>query len=140
MRQRLIERVKVKEGFRNRPYLDTVGKLTIGYGRNLADVGLTAREAEYLLFNDLEKAFFQLRTTLPFWTALDEVRQDCLIEMAFNLGLAGLLKFSNMLMALAAQDYETAAREALDSKWARQVGRRADEIAQMMRTGQWLTG
>ena len=123
------------EGLRLHPYRDTVGKLTIGYGRNLDDVGISQAEAEMMLTHDIAQAADSL-TNLPVFAVLDDVRQAVLITMAFNLGRTGLMGFRRMWAALAERDYDCAAREMLDSKWARQVGIRAERLAEQMKTGE----
>ena len=122
------------EGLRLKPYRDTVGKLTIGVGRNLDDVGITAVEARALLANDIAKATDELTRTIPWFAAAPEGVRRGMVNMAFNMGLAGLMQFQNMLRALEAKDYAEAAVEALDSDWARQVGARADRIAGLFRS------
>ena len=121
------------EGLRLKPYRDSVGKLTIGFGRNLDDVGITEREAEILLDNDMAKTFADLDRALPWWRDLPPFQQRGLANMAFNLGLPRLLTFKKMLAALEAGDGERAAIEALDSIWAGQVKGRADRIAYLYR-------
>lgn len=130
-----LPQIKRHEGLRLHPYRDTVGKLTVGYGRNLDDLGITGEEAEALLENDLGRVMRRL-APLPAFRDLDDVRQAVLINMAFNLGYGGLLKFKRMWAAIEAADYDEAARQMLDSLWARQVGRRATELADMMQTGE----
>lgn len=122
------------EGFRQFPYRCTVGRLTIGYGRNLDARGIDAGEAEILLKNDVLAAATQL-SNQDFWGLLNEVRQAVLIDMAVNLGVGGLLKFKKMCDALLQLDYERAADEMLASKWATQVGKRAQELAEAMKSG-----
>lgn len=122
------------EGVRLYPYRDTVGKLTIGIGRNLDDNGITRDEAEMLLDTDIDEVERHLNT-VDEYLALDRVRQTVLANMCFNLGFYGLMAFRKMWKALARKDYAEAARQMLDSKWARQVGSRADELARTMRTG-----
>lgn len=137
-RERLRAQLARHEGFRQFPYRDTVGKLTIGCGRNLDDVGITREEAEYLLNADIEKAERGLRSRYGAWfDALDPVRQAVLVNMAFNMGLVTLGQFRNTLQAIADGDYEDAARGMLASKWAAQVKGRAVELAEMMKTGRW---
>ena len=128
--------LKRHEGFRARPYQDTVGKLTVGYGRNLDDVGITEAEATHLLWNDLEAAAAALASKLPWWDTLDAVRQTVLICMAVNMGVRGLLTFQRTLTLIADRHFEEAAVEMLRSKWATQVGERARELARMMHTGE----
>jgi lysozyme len=124
------------EGIRLKPYHDSVGKLTIGIGRNLDDVGITNLEAKMLLENDIERVESALRVHLPLYSSLDDVRQRVLMDMAFNMGVEGLLGFHKMLAALAAGDVATAKAEMLNSKWAKQVGIRAIRLAEMIETGQ----
>jgi lysozyme len=123
------------EGVRLKPYRDTVGKLTIGVGRNLDDVGITLAEAMVLLGHDITWAVHELETALPWFKDLDPVRQRVLCNMCFNLGLARLLGFRNTLAAVARGDYTQAAIEMMDSKWATQVGDRAKRLAKMMEQG-----
>jgi len=133
----LIEQLKRHEGFRSKPYLCTAGKLTIGYGRNLDDVGISKTEAEQLLKNDIQKCIEQLHARFPVVERLDTVRFDCLINMCFNLGITRLSKFKKMWAALENNEYKRASEEMLDSKWARQVGVRAQELAYQMLTGKY---
>lgn len=128
----LIDLVKKHEGLRLKPYRCTAGKLTIGYGRNIEDKGISKKEAKYLLENDLEQVKEELRLLLLFWDILSEVRRAVLMDMCFNLGLNGFMKFKKMLSALENKDYELAAKEMLNSKWATQVKGRANELAFMM--------
>lgn len=130
----LVEMLIRHEGLRLKPYKDSVGKLTIGIGRNLDDVGITQEEAEYLAENDLGRLRQQFDSAIPWWRSLDHTRQLVLLNMGFNLGCAGLLKFQKMLAAVQRGDYQTAAAEMLDSTWAAQVHRRALELASMMQT------
>lgn len=123
------------EGLRLKPYRDTVGKLTIGVGRNLDDVGISKEEAAVLLDNDLDRTVAALSVALPWLGSLDEPRQRVLVNMAFNLGVPGLLKFERTLEHVRAGRYADAAGEMLSSKWAGQVGRRAIELSKTMRDG-----
>ncbi len=126
--------LKRDEGLRLKPYCDSVGKLTVGWGRNLDDVGISEIEAEFLLDHDIRRAFTDLDRTLPWWRGLPAPWQRGLINMTFNLGLPRLRGFKKMLAALEAGDGERAAIEALDSKWAGQVGDRAQPIAALYRS------
>jgi len=137
---RLIEQLRLHEGERRKPYRDTVGKLTIGIGRNLDDNGLRRDEIEYLLANDIADARADLDRYLPWWRGLDPVRQRVLIDMVFNMGMGapnrgGLLSFVNTLSEIRRGNYGIAADMMLASKWSAQVGRRAVRLATMMRTG-----
>lgn len=134
---RLVKMLEQDEGFKPKPYRCSAGKLTIGYGRNLEDKGLSREEASYLLHEDIRDAIKFLDQQLPWWKSLDgEARQEALVNMAFNLG-GRLLGFKKMLAALKSKDYGRAADEALDSKWAGQVGQRAQRIARAFREGVW---
>lgn len=125
------------EGFRGRPYPCPAGFQTIGYGRNLDANPLSEDEGAYLLRNDIRRAAMGIAMRLPgLLEQVGDVRARVLLNMAVNLGVGGLLKFRRMLVALEQGDYGRAADEMLDSVWARQVGRRADRLADAMRTGE----
>lgn len=129
----ITEDLKRDEGLRLKPYLDTVGKTTIGYGRNLDDVGISEPEAAILLDHDIRRSLAYLDRALPWWRGLPAPSQRGLTNMAFNLG-PRLLSFKLMLAALLAGDGSRAADEALDSKWAGQVGKeRSERIAALYR-------
>ena len=134
-RDAMIRQLRLHEGERLKPYRCTAGKLTIGVGRNLEDRGITVAESAYLLGNDIDSHWRELVRALPWVERLDEVRQRVLLDMAFNLGIGGLLGFKNTLATIKAGDYQKAAAMMLDSKWARQVGRRADRLSGMMASG-----
>jgi lysozyme len=123
------------EGFKQFPYHDTVGKLTIGIGRNLVDVGVTAEEAVYLAQSEVGRCEWALDREIPWWRTLTPARQRALLNMAYNLGVPGLMKFKNFIGALKCGHYEDAHHEMLNSKWAQQVGDRATRLAQMIITG-----
>ena len=120
---------------RLKPYRCTAGKLSIGIGRNLDDVGISEDEAHFLLDNDINRVIVALASALPWFVEMDEVRQRVLVDMGFNLGVPGLLKFKNTLAAVERKDYEAAAKGMLASKWARQVKGRAETLARWMRSG-----
>lgn len=133
--QKMIAQLKMHEGIKLKPYKCTAGKLTIGYGRNLVDRGITHDEAEFLLFNDIHSVCLELKKELPWFESLDDVRQRVLLDMAFNLGINGLLKFKVTLQNIADGKYEKAAANMLASKWAIQVGQRSSRLSTMMGTG-----
>jgi lysozyme len=126
--------LKAEEGLRLRPYRDTVGKLTIGYGRNLDDYGISQIEAEDMLDNDIADRLGALSARLSFFSLLHPVRQRVLVGMAFQMGVAGLLGFHRTLDAIRRHDYQAAANHMLESLWARQTPQRAQRLAAMMRT------
>lgn len=134
-RDAMIRQLRLHEGERLKPYRCTAGKLTIGVGRNLEDRGITATESAYLLGNDIDGFYVALQKALPWVAQLDEVRQRVLLDMAFNLGIQGLLTFKNTLATIKAGDYEKAGPMMLDSRWAGQVGKRAERLSTMMVTG-----
>ena len=131
----LKQELTIDEGKRSKPYVDTVGKTTIGVGRNLTDVGLSDDEIDMLLTNDINKSFSQLVVALPFVSTLSETRQRALTNMAFNLGINGLLGFKNTIVLLQTGKFDDAAKALLNSKWATQVGNRANRIALMIKEG-----
>jgi lysozyme len=130
----LWDQLALHEGRRAKPYTDTVGKLTIGVGRNLTDKGLSDSEIDYLLMNDIRECTDDLKTFL-WWDDLDEVRRNVLIDMRFNLGPSRFRQFKATLAAVAMGDYVTASDQMLKSKWAAQVKGRARRLARMMSTG-----
>lgn len=127
--------IRRHEGVRTHPYQDSVGKLTIGVGRNLTDRGLGVDEVNLLFENDIDIASQALDIWLAGWRDFSPSRKSALLSMAFNLGAPRLCQFVKLRSALIAGDFDTAAAEALDSKWARQVGGRADEIAALIAKG-----
>jgi lysozyme len=135
-RERLRAQLIRHEAIRLKPYVDTVGKLTIGVGRNLDDVGLSEDEALYLLSNDLDQRIRALIAAYPWFVDLDPARQAVLVDMAF-MGLAKLAGFTRMLAAFARKDYDDAAAEMLHSRWATQVGHRAIDLARQTISGVW---
>ena len=133
-RAQLARDLELDEGLRLKPYTDTVGKLSIGIGRNLDDVGISEEEARIMFNNDLEWVMDDLDRSFPWWRTMPEPAQRALANQAFNMGLPTLRKFRNMLAALQAGDYRKAADEALDSRWAKQVGARSGRIADLYRS------
>ena len=121
------------EGTRLKPYRDSVGKLTIGVGRNLDDRGIRPSEAMTMLENDIADASLDLDRNAPWWRDMPEPAQRALADMCFNMGWPTLAQFQHMLGALKAGRYLEAAAQAMDSKWARQVGKRAEDIADQFR-------
>lgn len=124
------------EDYRQFPYKDTTGHLTIGIGRNLTDRGISLSESYYLLNEDIIYFSSKLYNVLPWFIDLDENRQIALIDMCFNLGLQGLLSFKKTLSLIAQGKHDEASIEVLKSKWATQVGDRAKMISQIIKTGE----
>ena len=125
------------EELRLKPYTDSVGKLTIGIGRNLTDKGISFQEAQGLLANDIADATADLEAKLPWTATLDDVRKGALLNMAFNLGIGGLLEFHDFRARMQRGDFSGAAGAMLDSLWARQVGARATRLSMQIQTGTW---
>lgn len=123
------------ESKKAKPYKCTAGKTTIGIGRNLDDVGLSDEEIRFLFKNDIARVCADLDREIPWWRSLSEVRQRVLANMCFNLGINGLLGFKNTLAAVREGRYKDAAAGMLASKWASQVGDRAQRLAKMMEVG-----
>lgn len=111
------------------------GHPTIGIGRALDVHGLTQDEASVLLQNDVQTIYPAIMQAMPWIDSIDAERAEVLIEMAFNLGLPGLLNFKNTLADVQAGNYAKAAAEMLDSAWATQVGARATRLSKQMETG-----
>lgn len=122
------------EGYREKMYTDTTGHATIGIGFNL-DAGMSEAEAKLLLKYRVGLLREHLSYKVPAFNGLSANRQDVLIDMAYNLGLPGLMKFKKMLAAVNEGGFGRASREMLNSKWADQVGTRAIRLAQMMDEG-----
>jgi len=135
-RAALLRELSRDEGRRAFAYKDTEGILTIGVGHNLEANGLPDEIIDDLLEYDIrEIAEPALNRLYPSWRYLSDKRQRVLLNMAFNLGQDRLMQFRKMWTAIELEDFEDAAREMLDSRWARQVGVRADRLSEMMRVG-----
>jgi lysozyme len=125
------------EGLRLFPYLDTADKWTIGAGRNLSDRGISRDEAMYLLRNDIAESRLEL-SHYDWFNNMDKVRQEVLIELHFNIGLAKLLGFKNMIAYLKQGYYYNASLQLRKSLWARQVGQtRSQDMANRLNTGRY---
>lgn len=135
------EFLKAHEGLRLKPYTDSLGRVTIGFGRCLDTTGITKEEAEYLFANDVTRATnAAMRVYGERFGDLKPARQAALISMAYQLGEVGLAGFKDMLAFARAGDWEQAAKEAMESRWATQTLRRASETAEMLRTGEYQIG
>jgi lysozyme len=134
-RDALKERLILDEDLKLKPYRCPAGKLTIGIGRNIKDVGISRAEALMLCDNDIDRVEAELDRHVPWWRDLSERRQQALANMCFNMGWPRLAKFKNMLAALQAGDFDRAAAEAENSLWFKQVGARGMRIAAMIKEG-----
>jgi len=138
----IIDQLKRDEGLRLDPYQDSLGFWTVGYGHKMGSnehypAGISQEEAEMLLQTDLQRCTLALNAALPWIAGLDDPRQGVLQNMAYNLGVHGLLGFKQTLACVEIGEYETAAKNMLASKWASQVGPRAMRLAAQMRDGEW---
>tara|TARA_R110000772_G_scaffold120330_1_gene226549 strand:+ start:66 stop:551 length:486 start_codon:yes stop_codon:yes gene_type:complete len=156
-RDTFIDKLISHEGLKLQVYEDTLGIKTIGIGRNLEDRGITREEldwmdipnmdviyelgiteadAVYLATNDVQIVEEELVRAHPCVDKLDAVRQLILMDMAFNMGVPRLCKFKNMWAAIHEEDFATASKEMLDSRWANQVKSRATKLANAMHNGE----
>lgn len=133
----LLKKMLVRdEGERLALYRCSAGKLTIGVGRNIEANGITKNESDLMLTNDVNAVISGLKHALWFFNDLDPVRKLVLANMAFNMGLTRFLGFKKMVAALAVDNYNEAAKEMINSVWAKQVGERARRLEKMMITGE----
>ena len=143
LREHLARRLIRYEGKRNRMYLDSKGIPTIGIGHNLRDKSISDRAVAVIFEDDIGDVEREMERELPWVAALSLPRQAVLYDMAFNMGMGstvektGLLGFAKMLAALQADQWDDAAKEMLDSDYHKDVGRRAEDLAQQMRSGEW---
>lgn len=133
-KQRLFKQLRMHEGVEKFPYKCTAGYLTIGVGRNIEERGLLDDEIDFLLDNDIEVVLNEVSVTFDWFFNLTEVRQRVVADMIFNLGLPRFKQFKNMIAALEEGDWSEAANQMMDSKWAKQVGARAERLRDMMET------
>jgi len=123
------------EGLRLKPYLDTVGKMTIGIGRNLDDKGISEDEANYLFMDDVEESAIQIMKVFPSLDGWSENRRNALIDMVFNVGITRFLGFKKMIAAIKNGDWVSAAKEMRNSVWAAQLPARVAELSKMVEEG-----
>jgi len=138
-----IEQIKRHEGLVLHAYKDSLGYLTIGYGRLIDKAkhgGISEAEAEYLLQNDVSIVLSALHRNIMFFDRLCAPRQAVLVNMAFQMGINGLQKFKKTLSLVEMGDYDSAADNMMKSLWAKQTPNRAAEMAEQMRSGQWQSG
>ncbi len=125
--------IKKCEGLKLETYIDTTGHLTVGWGRNLEN-GIRLNEAELMFQNDLKQTVQELEGC-EWYRVLPAGIKQALINMNFNLGITKLSTFKKMIAALIAKNWTVAAVEAMDSRWSKQVGIRAADIAMIIREG-----
>ena len=135
--KKLREMIKRHEGVETHAYKCSQNKTTIGVGRNIdpdGGIGLSEAEIDYLLNNDINRCIGEL-SGFVWFPDLSEARQNAIIDMVFNLGITRFKGFKNAIAAMSKSDFDTAADEFYDSRWAKQVGNRAIEICEMIRKG-----
>ena len=130
----LLASTKLHEGYRSRAYKDTVEVWTIGYGTNLQELTIGEELATEWLYDKLRQAEVSA-ASYGWFNDLNQARKDAVIEMIYNLGLTRFDKFKDMQKALGRKDWAAAAKQMLDSKWATQVGQRAQRLADQMERG-----
>lgn len=145
---KLTAQLASEEAVRNTVYDDATGKAicpltlcrghpTIGIGRALDVNGLSDDEINYLFNNDVAKILAAFDASIPWWRSLEAPRQAVLIDMAFNMGIDGLMKWPNTLELVHNGDYAGAADAMRHSLWANQVKTRATKLADQMQSGEW---
>jgi lysozyme len=136
----LITQLRRDEGFVSHAYRDSLGFWTIGIGRLIDQKkggGITNEEAAYLLRNDIEKVDKQLQSRIPWVVTLSPARRGVLQNMAFQMGIDGLIRFKNTLVMIEQREYAKAAAAMLDSTWAKQTPERAQRLSKQMATDVW---
>ena len=137
---KLIKMLKIHEGVETHAYKCSASKITVGVGRNVdpeGGIGLSDDEVDYLLQNDIDRVVSELDSEYGWFAGLDDVRQDAMIDISFNLGQTRLRAFKKALAAMSEGDWGEAADQFMDSSWSVQVGNRAKELAYMIRTGEY---
>jgi lysozyme len=134
----LIEMLKVHEGVETYAYKCSENKTTIGVGRNVdknGGLGLSDDEVDYLLQNDINRIILELDSEYSWYSDLDDVCQNAMIDISFNLGQTRLRAFKKALAAMSEGDWDEAADQFMDSRWSEQVGIRAKNLTEMIRSG-----
>jgi lysozyme len=140
MNEKLIKMLKKHEGVETHAYHCSENKVTIGVGRNVdksGGLGLSDDEIDYLLQNDIDRVSVELDSEYGWFDDLNDVRQDAMIDISFNLGQTRLRAFKKALAAMDEGDWGEAADQFMDSRWSAQVGNRAKELTEMIRTGEY---
>ena len=149
----IVQRLVLHEGVSLKCYICPAGYPTIGVGRNLKTNpltdeevrvcgdymhGITKNAAFYLLRNDIDRVIGECEKKIPFWAQLDNERKYALIDLVFQLGVGGVLKFKKMLAAMGVGNWKEASVQCLDSKYAQQTPTRAKRIARTIETGRFV--
>lgn len=136
-RDRLKKQLEIDELRSKKIYVDTVGKVSGGIGRNLTDRGFSEDEIDLMYANDIKIAEKDARSLVPGFDRLDDVRQEVVMNLSFNLGYSRLAGFRKFLAAINSSDFDEAADELKESKWYGQVKGRGVRLVNAMRTGSW---
>lgn len=134
-RVKLGAQLRVDEGVKPKLYQDTKGKWTGGIGRNFSDRAMSPRLMQFMLDEDIDLVVADLDRNIPWWSGLNDARQNVLLNMCFNMGWTKLSEFKKTLAAMELGNWPVAAAEMLDSAWSKQVGDRAQRLAKVMREG-----
>lgn len=138
MRAKLKSLLLQHEKFRQFPFSDMSGHITIGIGRNLSERGISTNEALALLDDDIFYFNSKLHFLLPFYQLLDEARKLCLLDIVFHLGINDFLSHEVLLLAVEKGTYEKASKEILNCKAAHNSPERYQQLAYIMRTGELI--
>ncbi len=130
----LRKEIEIDEGRRDKVHTCSMGKLTIGVGHNIEDNPLPDEVIDLLFNMDIEQTVIECER-FDWYKTLSPLRQRVIVNMAFNMGVSGVLKFKKMIAAIEIGDFDEAATQMMHSKWYRQVGDRAERLCQMMETG-----
>ena len=131
-KERLSKQLVIHEGLRLKPYRCSSNKLTIGIGRNIEDVGISEEEAMILLSNDIDRAYNECYANFTWFANLSELQQEAMVNLIFNMGMSTFKKFKKTIQHMENGDYELAAAELLNSRYAQQVGQRALDVANQL--------
>ena len=142
---KLTEMLRRHEGVESHAYLCSENFTTIGVGRNIdagdngrsRGLGLSDDEVDYLLRNDIDRVTEELDDEYSWFAGLNDARSDAMVDISFNLGQTRLRGFRKALEAMESGDWEEAGKQFLDSRWADQVGNRATELTEIIRTGEY---
>ena len=142
---KLTEMLRRHEGVESHAYLCSQNFTTIGVGRNIdagdngrsRGLGLSDDEVDYLLRNDIDRVVEELDDEYSWFAGLNDARSDAMVDISFNLGQTRLRGFRKALEAMEFGDWEEASKQFLDSRWSEQVGNRATELTEIIRTGEY---
>lgn len=138
--KRLFYQLKRDEGLRLKPYKCSMGKTTIGFGRNLEANGITSTEAEILLSFDVHSVIESIERNFDFYDDLSDVRKEVIVNMVFQMGMGTFMKFKKTIKYLENKEYQRASIEMLDSSWYKQTPKRAERASYAMKNNKFMKG